>query len=302
LAPSRSLPGLARYRAGLRGLPTAPRRHRPSLAEEPESCGPSGLGSPTELSLLPLVELDLLSWDSSGVAFRNRDLRRSPVRAPITPPPTPKRASASRVFAAERPLPRTLPHASVAGSHPCNSFRPRGFAPPRRFPPLGGRGLVASRCRSWGSPRFREPDSRSSTWQARSWREDRHHPRDALHTPRRYSRLQPYHVTVAVAPVPLADDPARLAVPAPLPAPSRRAPHDRRRRLRGVSPPSSLDAARPFPVAWRPSFHGLCSPSRSFPPCAGTHASARGAADDENPKKTVRISDKLRSAPAASVR
>jgi len=33
-------------------------------------------------------------------------------------------------------------------------FRPRGFAPPRRFPPLGGCGLVASRCRSWGSSRF----------------------------------------------------------------------------------------------------------------------------------------------------
>jgi hypothetical protein len=34
-------------------------------------------------------------------------------------------------------------------------FRPRGFAPPRRLAPLGARGLVASRCRPWGSPRFR---------------------------------------------------------------------------------------------------------------------------------------------------
>jgi hypothetical protein len=54
--PSRSLPGLARRRAGLRGVPTAPRRDRPSLAEEPATCGPSGLRSPSELSLLPLVE------------------------------------------------------------------------------------------------------------------------------------------------------------------------------------------------------------------------------------------------------
>jgi len=33
-------------------------------------------------------------------------------------------------------------------------FRPRGFAPPRRFTPHPARGLVASRCRPWGSSRF----------------------------------------------------------------------------------------------------------------------------------------------------
>jgi len=40
-------------------------------------------------------------------------------------------------------------------------FRPRGFAPPRRLPPPGGRGLVASRCQSWGSSRFLLPSSRT---------------------------------------------------------------------------------------------------------------------------------------------
>jgi len=50
------------------------------------------------------------------------------------------------------------------------------------------------------------------------------------------------------------------------------------------------------------SFHGLCSPSRSLPTNTSTQACARGAADDENPKTTVRISNKLRSASTASVR
>jgi len=57
------------------------------------------------------------------------------------------------------------PSASLAGSirgpsdvlpsaAPCQgyrSFRPRGFSPPRRLSPRLGRGLVASRYRSWGS-------------------------------------------------------------------------------------------------------------------------------------------------------
>jgi len=34
------------------------------------------------------------------------------------------------------------------------SVRPRGFSPPRRLPPRSACGLVASRCRPWGSPRF----------------------------------------------------------------------------------------------------------------------------------------------------
>jgi len=50
------------------------------------------------------------------------------------------------------------------------------------------------------------------------------------------------------------------------------------------------------------SFHGLCSPSRSFLPNKSTPAPARCTADDENPKTTVRISDKLRSASTASLR
>jgi len=38
--------------------------------------------------------------------------------------------------------------------HPLSVFRPRGFSPPRRLAPLRPCGLVASRSRSWGPPRF----------------------------------------------------------------------------------------------------------------------------------------------------
>jgi hypothetical protein len=58
--------------------------------------------------------------------------------------------------------------------------RPRGFAPPRRFAVPGSRGLVASRCRSWGSPRFVRcrATGRAGHRAVRS-------PRDAFRTPRR---------------------------------------------------------------------------------------------------------------------
>lgn len=39
--------------------------------------------------------------------------------------------------------------------HAGPSFRPRGFSPPRRLAPPEVRGLVASRCRPWGSSGFR---------------------------------------------------------------------------------------------------------------------------------------------------
>jgi hypothetical protein len=42
------------------------------------------------------------------------------------------------------------------------SFRPRGFSPPRRLPPASQCGLVASHCRSWGSPRCFHPPACAS--------------------------------------------------------------------------------------------------------------------------------------------
>jgi hypothetical protein len=96
-----------------------------------ESSGPSGLGSPSEYS--PVAPAGFPT-SSRGIscAFPSTDV-----------PP-------------ERPLPHT-PFGPCFGSEGTTLeilFRPRGFTPPRRFPPLGGRGLVASRCQSWGSSRF----------------------------------------------------------------------------------------------------------------------------------------------------
>jgi hypothetical protein len=66
-------------------------------------------------------------------------------------------------------------------------FRPRGFSPPRRFPPRGGCGSVAPRCRSWSSPRFalvitsarRRPEAVTERGKTTNG------PRDAVHTLRR---------------------------------------------------------------------------------------------------------------------
>jgi len=43
---------------------------------------------------------------------------------------------------------------SASGSPALRAFRPRGLSPPRRFAPPTTRRLVASCCRSWGSPGF----------------------------------------------------------------------------------------------------------------------------------------------------
>jgi len=56
-----------------------------------------------------------------------------------------------------RPLPSGLFPGPISGFRSLHLdllFRPRGFAPPRRLPPPPACGLVASRSRSWGSPRF----------------------------------------------------------------------------------------------------------------------------------------------------
>lgn len=52
------------------------------------------------------------------------------------------------------------PRFGAEGANPRRMFRPRGFTPPRRFPPPEVRGLVASRYRSWGSSCFRRRSPR----------------------------------------------------------------------------------------------------------------------------------------------
>jgi hypothetical protein len=88
------------------------------------SCGPPGLGSPPELSLLPLVESrPPLVGFVPAVRTSHHGSRRDPTSGRrTTPPPTPKHAAvasvAFRVTATERPLPRASLRASVPRSHP----------------------------------------------------------------------------------------------------------------------------------------------------------------------------------------
>ena len=120
----RALPGLRHRWRDPRGTAscathamTARERHRSSFA-------------PLRSSLLALAVTDLLPWDSFP--------RRRP--------------------AAARPLP-PVPFGPSFGSRGATSevpFRPRGFAPPRRFSPRVGRRLVASCCRS-GVRRVSDP-------------------------------------------------------------------------------------------------------------------------------------------------
>jgi hypothetical protein len=77
-------------------------------------------------------------------------------------------------------------------------FRPRGLSPPRRLAPHELCRLVASCCRSWGSPRC----SRCARRPGRSLSVERPtFPRRASYPSKYGSRRQPHHVTVAVAPL-----------------------------------------------------------------------------------------------------
>jgi hypothetical protein len=114
-------------------------------SEHPLRPGRSGPGPKSDAA-------SRLSWDSSAPLHR-------------------------RTFARPHRGHRLAPAPGVPRSHPRDTFRPRGFAPPRRFSPREGRGLVASRCRSWGSSRL---SRRTAQQAARPTR-----PRDAVHTPRR---------------------------------------------------------------------------------------------------------------------
>lgn len=103
---------------------------------------PHGLGPPLQRTLHTLTT----GWRSPLMGFvAPPSLRLSRVHSQ-----TPAEASVLRRLVATRAV----------------TFRPRGFSPPRRFPPRGGCGLVASRSRPGGSTRFsrsNEPPPRIAT-------------------------------------------------------------------------------------------------------------------------------------------
>jgi hypothetical protein len=80
-----------------------------------------------------------------------------PRRGASLPPTRHPTSSPLHRHAPRRPLPARCRHRAFGPwpTRPGVPFRPRDFASPRRFAPPESRGLVASRCQSWGSPRFR---------------------------------------------------------------------------------------------------------------------------------------------------
>jgi hypothetical protein len=201
----RNLP-IARGESKGRGCRLGPPRRTRSVQARTWTVGPTRDG---EAALPPLSPLPAAS------------LRRTPLHRHARVHPLP---------------PRTLAgpgHRSEATSLEI-PFRPRGFAPPRRFPLHMSRGLVASRCRSWGSLRFQPVPV-----VAEAMTRGRPSPQRVSHPSKESPRQQPHRVTAAVAFLPF---PRALCG-----APSR--PRfqvrgssllARLRRLQGVSPPSSL--------------------------------------------------------------
>jgi len=204
----------------------------------------SALVGPSELPRPP----DLLSWDSSRTCRS-----RCPRPLPPTSPPSVHSRQAS------------LPGFGLRGTTSEVVFRPRGFAPPRRFAPLDGSraccipqpvvGFVAFPC----GPVCRPHGPKTARAAPAS-----PFPRRLSYPPKDSPRPQPYRVTAALAPLPL---------PSPLRRASRppRCQDARCSRLgddRSASRPCSVDESVPPPDRCRPdgglSSHGLRSPPRSF--------------------------------------
>jgi hypothetical protein len=293
MVASRSLPGLSRCRAGLRGLPTAPRRHRPSPRGKNRNRAALGPWLPSRaLAAAP----GRISTSSRGIRPGGADIAsrlapRPDFRAPYHPSTDPEarrrcqrripgdchRASTPARIAArfgpEEPSSRS--RSVLVVSHHLDGFLRSEVA--GLLHPAAGHGV---RCVS-GS---RFPGSAAVLWpEPYHGREDRHRPRSASHTPRRNPRQQPHHVTVAVAPLPFENDPPRPETTHRCQytaASSARPP----RRLRGLAPPSSSDDPRPLPAGDAPC------PSMGFAPLQGpswTPASERGPCRATRPCPTV---------------
>jgi hypothetical protein len=148
-------------------------------------------------------------------------------------------------------------------------FRPRGFAPPRRLPPLGRLRACCIPLPVMGFAAFPALDSGSTRPPGRARHRavgvPRHSPRRFSHPSKNSPRPQPHHITVAVAPLPF--PPALLA------SPDRHRCQHRPLEIRLTGTPAarlssavgSVTLIRPLPASERPILPGLRSPSRSFP-------------------------------------
>jgi hypothetical protein len=244
LALTRPLLDLGRHRLvleGFRGLRAA------VIPRDRDAWASVALRSRSELSGLPGLDRNptFLSWDSSRWGIAACTVRVCPFIDMASRSPLPLGLAAS------------LRH---RGSHPRCMFRPRGFSPPRRFPPPEACGLVASRYRSWGSSRFRGSSPRFIEIRRPLAEPLVPFPATLVFVPfEECPRLQPYRVTTAFASRVF---PRRL--------------HSER-HLRGVAPESSRkrpnavasDAAPlpswacfPFKVLATPQVHGR-TPKRS---------------------------------------
>jgi len=182
-----------------------------------------------------------------------------------------------------------------------SALRPRRYHPPKSrsalvvshhldgFLRFASRGLVASRCRSWGPSRFRTgrlAEGQRATMLSRN------------------AGFEPFEEIPAVS---------RTASPRPLPscrspattAPARSAPlpvhrlwrwEGRRRRLQGLAPSSGLVSVHTVAGVGDPLLPGLRSSSRSFPTAGDPVSHCRTPSPE--PPRGMR-DGKLRSAPAA---
>jgi len=210
----------------------------------PDRARPRGLRLPFEAPFQPWPRRS--PHRSAGRSAASRGIRR------VSPPSTCFRNRA-RDVAVALPLDCRVQR----------GCRPRGFAPPRRFAVSGRRGLVASRCRSWGSPRF-----------GRRIRDPVRRPEIEPPSPRRVSHpsKNPLAGSRTVSPRPLppcgSADPPRARREGPPPAAMGSGPPIARRTSthRSGRPPDRITL--PLPGAWsddrasRP-LRGLAPPTSS---------------------------------------
>lgn len=137
------------------------------------------------------------------LVFRALATRRNPSRPGRIPIRVPPLVALPAVSPSPFSPGASTPGADLAADHlrvevstPDVSFRPRGFAPPRRLPPHLGRGSVAPRSRPWGSSRFQQAKPGSPEGATEPLPP---FPRRGSDPSKGSPRQQPYRITAALA-------------------------------------------------------------------------------------------------------